>query len=98
MKYFIVESVMKNPLPATPQQMKEVFVPAHEKHLHEGIAAGMLLMGGPSATGGFLVLRAEEQAAIEAFLNSDPFHTGGLNEFVIKEFDPRDRADMVKDW
>jgi len=98
MKYFVVESVMNDLLPATPQQMKEVYVPAHEAHLHEGIAAGMLLMGGPSATGGFLILRAESREALDAFLARDPFRTNGLNQFRVTEFDPRDRAEMVKDW
>ena len=98
MKYFIAESVMNDPLPATPQQMKEIYVPAHEAHLHEGIAAGMLLMGGPSATGGFLILRAESREALDAFLARDPFQTNGLNRFIVKEFDPRDRAEIVKDW
>lgn len=98
MRYFIVESVMKTDIPATPQEMEEVWIPAHVTHLHEGIEAGMVLMGGPCDTGGFLVLRAESRAEIDAFLEDDPFRVNGFNTFRVKEFDPKDRADMVKDW
>ena len=98
MRYFIVESVMKTNIPATPQEMEEVWIPAHVTHLHEGIEAGMVLMGGPCDTGGFLILRANSLDEINAFLEEDPFRVNGFNTFRVKEFDPKDRADMVKDW
>lgn len=98
MKYFIVESIMREELPCTPAQMAQIYVPAHEAYLHEGIDAGMLLMAGPCDTGGFMLLRAERREEIDAFLAKEPFHTNGFNEFRVKEFDPRDRAEQVKDW
>ena len=98
MKYFVVESVMNENLPVSPQQMEEIYVPAHVAHLHEGIDAGMVLLGGPCETGGFLLLRAESREKVDAFLAEDPFRINNFNRFVVKEFLPKDRADMVKDW
>ena len=98
MKYFIAESVMNENLPVTPQQMETEYLPQHVAYLHEAIGTGMLLMAGPSETGGFLILRAETLDAVDAFLENEPFRRNGFNRFVVKEFIPKDRADMVKDW
>lgn len=99
MKYFIAESVMTEPMPVTPEEMRTVYVPAHVAHLHRGIDDGMLLLGGPNETGGgFLVLRAESREALDAFLERDPFRVNGLNRFIVREFNPSDRAELLKDW
>ena len=99
MKYFVAESVMNDPLPVTAEELKSVFVPQHVAHLQEGIAAGLLLLGGPSETGGgFLLLRAETRAEAEAFLERDPFRKNGINRFRLTEFTPSERSAFVQDW
>ena len=99
MKYFVAESVMVTPAPVSEEKMKQVYIPAHVAHLHEGIDAGVVLLGGPSETGGgFLLLRGESREAVMAFLAKDPFQQNGINHFRVTEFTPNDRSDMVKDW
>ena len=98
MKYFIAESVMNENLPVTPQQMEKDYLPQHVAYLQTAIGTGMLLMAGPCETGGFIILRAETREAVDAFLENEPFRRNGFNCFVVKEFIPKDRADIVKDW
>lgn len=99
MKYFIAESIMTEPCPVTGEEMKSTYVPAHVAHLHRGIDAGMLLMGGPNEFGGgFLLLKADSREEVMAFLEKDPFRTNGINRFRLTEFFPNDRSEMVKDW
>ena len=99
MKYFVAESIMENPLPCTPEEMKTLYLPAHVAHLKGGLTSGMLLVGGPNETGGgYLLLRAETRQEVEDFLSRDPFRLHKLNRFILKEFFPNDRSEMVKDW
>lgn len=99
MKYFVAESIMTQPCPVSGEEMKNTYVPAHVAHLHRGIDAGTLLLGGPNEFGGgFLLLRGESREAVEAFLEKDPFRVNGINSFRLTEFNPCDRSDMVKDW
>ena len=99
MKYFVAESVMEQPLPCTAEEMKNLYIPAHVAHLHTGLESGMLLVGGPNESGGgYLLLRAETREEAEAFLSRDPFQLHKLNRFILKEFFPNDRSEMVKDW
>ena len=98
MKYFIAESVMNENLPVSPEQMEREYLPQHVAYLQAAIGTGMLLMAGPCETGGFLILRAETREAVDAFLEKEPFYRNGFNRFVVKEFIPKDRAEIVKDW
>ena len=99
MKYFVAESIMENPLPCTPDELKTVYLPAHVEHLQGALKSGMLLVGGPNETGGgYLLLRSESREEVEAFLSRDPYQVHKLNHFILKEYFPTDRSEMVKDW
>ena len=99
MKYFVAESIMNDPMPVSREEFLSVYAPLHIAHVQEGVAAGVVLMGGPNETGGgFLLLRTESRADAEAFLEDDPFRKNGINRFRLTEFTPKDRADPVKDW
>lgn len=99
MNYFIAESIMTEPSPVSPEELQRVYVPAHVAHLQQGIAEGLLLLGGPNEHGGgFLVLRAPSRAAVEEFLARDPFRVNGINSFRLTEFFPHERSACVKDW
>jgi len=99
MKYFVVESVMKDPLPVSREAFETVYAPQHVAHMNEGVDAGLILMAGPNELGGgFLLFRAETREEAERFLEADTFRVNGLNEFRITEFFPKDRAELVKNW
>ena len=98
MRYFIAESVMNDDLPVTPEQMEKEYLPQHIAYLQQAIGTGMLLMAGPGESGGFLILRAETRETVDAFLENEPYRRNGFNRFVVKEFIPKDRAEIVKDW
>lgn len=99
MQYFVAESMMNDPMPVSREEFLSVYAPMHIAHVQEGVADGVVLMGGPSETGGgFLLLRTESRAEAEAFLEDDPFRKLGINRFRLTGFTPKDRADLVKDW
>ena len=99
MKYFVAESVMVSPLPCTAEEVKTIHLPAHVEHLQGGLKTGMLLVGGPNESGGgYLLLRGESREEVEAFLARDPYQLHKLNRFILKEYFPTERSEMVKDW
>lgn len=99
MKYYIAQSVMTEPLPVSAEELERVYLPAHADHVRRGTESGTVLLGGPNELGGgFLVLRAESRAALDAFLAADPLQVHGLNRFAVTEFFPKDRSAAVQDW
>ena len=65
----------------------------HVRYLRELVAAGVLRASGPlkgtSLRSGFLIFKAEDRAAVEALVASDPFAVEGLIvQLTIVEWDP----------
>jgi uncharacterized protein YciI len=56
--------------------------PAHLAHLRHLVDAGTLVASGPwgadDARGGLLILRVDDQAAVQAIVDVDPFITQGV--------------------
>lgn len=100
MKYFLAQSIMLSPSPASPQEIKEIFIPQHEAHIASGIAAGNLLLAGPKTTegGGLMIARFPSREELDDFLARDPFVTNGLARFDVKEFLLSDRSAAVENW
>lgn len=100
MKYFLVQSVMSSPLPCSPEEMKDKFLPLHEAHIARGIEQGTVLFAGPKIgrSGGFMITRAESLEALEQFTNKDPFVLNSIAEFDITEFLMNDRSEAVRNW
>jgi uncharacterized protein YciI len=65
-------------------------LPEHVAWLERQYAAGTLLASGRRVprTGGVLLARAEDRAALDALLAGDPFHREGLAEYQVVEFTP----------
>ena len=45
-----------------------------------------------------LLLRGESREEVEAFLARDPYQLHKLNRFILKEYFPTERSELVKDW
>ena len=58
--------------------------PAHREHLASLHARGALVLSGPWAdgTGACLVYRADDEAAVRAMLETDPFRRDGVVEVL----------------
>ena len=100
MLYFVAESVFNPELPVSEEELKTVVIPAHEKHIARGIEEGRILLAGPKVSegGGLMIVRAQSRGELDAFLALDPFVTGGIASFALKEFKLNDRSEYVKDW
>lgn len=100
MRYFVAESVFRSPLPVSDEEVKTRFIPAHEKHIASGIGEGRVLLAGPKVGegGGLMLARAESREELDAFLARDPFVTGGIADFTVREFRLNDRSEFVKNW
>ncbi|MBE7018174.1 MAG: hypothetical protein E7420_08545 [Ruminococcaceae bacterium] len=100
MKYFLVQSVMASPLPVSPEELKEKFIPLHEAHIAWGIEKGIVLFAGPKIgkSGGFMIARAESVDELQLFTDADPFVLNAIAGFDITEFLMNDRSEFVKDW
>ena len=95
MKYFIVEATYRAPIAAIQEATAR-----HREWLDRGYEAGLFLCSGPqdSATGGFLVARAESREALVALFESEPFQHEGLASFTFKEFHPVKRQSWAEHW
>lgn len=84
MPFFVIESRFTQPFECFGEA-----VPAHRAYLDKGYAAGLLLCSGPKAdrTGGIVIARASDEAAVHAFLADEPYHVQGLASYEIKPFD-----------
>lgn len=63
---------------------------AHREWLKDAMARGAVLSAGrrDPATGGMIILRAEDRAAAMALLSEDPFVTEGIAEYDPMGFTP----------
>jgi uncharacterized protein YciI len=73
-----------------PLERIDELLPAHREWLDRGYAAGLLLASGPlqPRTGGLLIARAADRAALDAALAEDPFGIAGVAEYEVREFTP----------
>jgi uncharacterized protein YciI len=71
-----------------PLESVDEVLPAHVGWLEEQYAAGALLASGRRVprTGGVLLARAEDRAALDALLATDPFHKAGVADYEVLEF------------
>ncbi|MFJ3221139.1 YciI family protein [Kitasatospora sp. NPDC086801] len=74
MAYFVVEFVF-----TADTERRLAIRPRHREYLAELTGAGSLVLSGPWAddTGGLLVYRAEDRAAVERIMELDPYSADG---------------------
>lgn len=93
---FIVTLTYRQP----PERIDEALGP-HRAWLAEETRAGRLLVAGPlaPATGGLILARAEDRAALDALMAADPFVAHGLVDVTVLAFQPALRhADFPAHW
>ena len=66
---------------------------AHREYLDRHYAAGTFLCSGPQnpRTGGVILCRAADRAAVEALAAQDPFRIHGIADYTLVEFTPTKR-------
>lgn len=82
---FIILLTYKKPIAEV-----ETFLADHRAYLDRHYAAGTFLCSGPQAprTGGVILCRASDRAAVEALTDEDPFRIHGVADYAIVEFSP----------
>jgi uncharacterized protein YciI len=95
MPHYLVEITYLVPLARI-----EETVAAHRAHLKTGYDSGLLLCSGPQVprSGGILLARASERAALEAFIAQDPYALQGLAEYRLIEFQPVLHQPWAAEW
>lgn len=78
----------------------EPLVPEHRAHLQRGVNSGNLLLSGPQEprTGGIIITRAANRAALDEFIAADPYRLHGVAEFRAIEFVPGRHQPFLASW
>ncbi len=73
-----------------PIEEVDALLEAHRRHLEEQHAAGVFVAWGRLVprTGGFILARGVDRAAVDAAIAADPFTTGGVAEWDVLELAP----------
>lgn len=95
MKHFIIEITYTAPL-----EKIDLVVSEHRAYLQTGYERGWLLMSGPKnpRTGGIIIARAPDAAAIQAFFEQDQYQLRGIATYRITEFDPVKHLPSLDNW
>lgn len=66
------------------------FLQAHREYLAKHYAAGDFIASGPQTprTGGVIIIKAENRAAVDSIIAQDPFNINGIADYQIVEFTP----------
>ena len=85
MRLWLAEAVYRESLPCSRERLEGELLPAHAAYIRAGADRGTVLLAGPKGTGGggFLVLRADGRAALDAFLDGDPLVVHGVQTFRV---------------
>lgn len=87
---FILLLTYKKPLAEVDRHLA-----AHREYLDRHYAAGTFLCSGPQnpRTGGVILCRAADRAAVDALTAEDPFRIYGVADYAITEFTPTKQLD-----
>lgn len=71
--------------------------PAHRAYLRGLHERGLVLVSGPfdPRTGGAVLLRVSDMAALEAIRDADPFTTGGIADYELHAWVPTIGVDAI---
>lgn len=99
MKFYVLAGTYNEPNPLTPAET-EALMPGHKEFVQRGVEAGMVLFGGPRASGvsGMIVVRAEDENALMAYINTDPMVTNGVQHYEITEILPKEHQAYIEPW
>lgn len=99
MKFFAIEGTFKDPLPVPPDELKEA-IGGHMAFLDIGFKQGFILVSGPNPQigGGFILMKAESRADVDAYLAKDPLLTSGIQDYCITEFKLHKCQPFAEEW
>ena len=98
MKFYILEGNMKPDGPQGPEFKK--ILDAHHAFMVPYFEAGKILTSGPlvGGRGGVILLRLQDDENVEDFIEADPFHQSGIQEYRIRQFQVYQIQDYAKEW
>ncbi|BBF43403.1 hypothetical protein lbkm_2091 [Lachnospiraceae bacterium KM106-2] len=84
MKYYVVEGSLKNQEKMTDEIMKE-----HMAYTGKRMEDGRILLSGlkKDMSGGIFIMKAESREELESYLEQEPFHQNGIQDYKVTEFD-----------
>lgn len=73
-----------------PLEEVDRFLQAHRDYLAKHYAAGDFIASGPQTprTGGVIMIKAENRAAVDSIIAQDPFNINSIADYQIVEFTP----------
>lgn len=95
MKYFIVESIIKNADLVDENTMKK-----HMAYSQKAKDEGLILMSGlkVNMSGGVFIMKAESLEKVEDYLSSEPLKVYGIQDYIITEFTPHYFNQSPSEW
>ena len=98
MKYYILSGVYNGPGPD--EETAAALLPGHKAFVAAGVERGDVLFGGPRASGvsGMIVVRAESEEALMAYIAADPMVTHGIQHYEITELLPMEHQEYLAPW
>ncbi len=95
MKYFIVESIIKNADLVDENTMKK-----HMAYSQKAMDEGLILMSGlkVNMSGGVFIMKAESLKKVEDYLSSEPLKVYGIQDYIITEFTPHYFNQSPSEW
>lgn len=85
MKYFIVESIIKNAELMDDNKMKE-----HKAYTQKAMDEGLILITGlkEDMSGVVFTMKSESIEKVDEYLNNEPFKIYGIQDYKVIEFSP----------
>ncbi len=98
MKYYVLSGVYNDPAPDAEKAAS--LLEGHKAFVAEGVRRGDVLFGGPRASGvsGMIIVRAESDEALQAYINTDPMVLGGVQHYDITEILPMEHQEYLAPW
>ncbi|MBS5788116.1 MAG: hypothetical protein KIC98_09425 [Clostridioides difficile] len=95
MKYFIVESIIKNA-----DLVDENTMIKHIAYSQKAMDEGLILMSGlkVNMSGGVFIMKADSLEKVENYLSSEPLKVSGIQDYIITEFTPHYFNQSPSEW
>nr|EES51912.1 MAG: conserved protein of unknown function [Leptospirillum ferrodiazotrophum] len=92
-RFFVVHVIYLRPF-----EEVEPWVVPHREHLDRLVTEGHLLLSGPLVprTGGLLLMKASDRAAVERMLAEDPYAKAQVARYEVLEFSPVKFSDELR--
>nr|WP_312983765.1 YciI family protein [Clostridioides sp.] len=95
MKYFIVESIIKNA-----DLVDENTMIKHMAYSQKAMDEGLILMSGlkVNMSGGVFIMKADSLEKVENYLSSEPLKVSGIQDYIFTEFTPHYFNQSPREW